>query len=543
MPDPRFPLMTFRSAADDVVVGTIHELHAIVVVRQGTAPGVDRLLDYELLDELGRGWMGVVYNARQKALNRIVALKMVLSGGRASKVQLARFTAEARAVAKLDHPNIVQVYDIGEHDGLPFFAMEFVEGGALDALVKKQSLEPLPAARLMALLCRAMHYAHTKGIIHRDLKPANILIVNDAVKSLPSTKSGGDKTSLGTGTGTGQHAALKVTGTGQHAALKTASSGLTPKITDFGLAKQLDDDADHATRTGAVMGTPNYMAPEQAEGNTIKVNHLSDVYSLGATLYELITGRPPFQGPSVMSVLSLVRSADPVNPSRLQPGIPRDLETICLKAMQKEPGKRYDTAELMAEDLERFIDGQPILARPISSIEKLARWDLSLPLYGLGFLHDKLGNKARSTQSYRECLRIREKLLLESDNLVFVRGVATAAARLGEHAKAMRMIDAEEKRTPSRTNNAAYLYDAAATASISAFAIGQGIADDKLNPDERKLCESYLAKAWEFVARVHAASPAKAREVASDPDFEFLQARPKFAETMDGILKKGTGAP
>ncbi|MFO0850460.1 MAG: serine/threonine-protein kinase [Gemmataceae bacterium] len=299
----------------------------------------DKLSEYEILAELGHGGMGVVYKARQTRLNRLVALKMVLAGGRASAAQLARFTAEARAVAKLDHPNLVRVIDIGDHDGLPFFAMEFVEGGALDTHLRKHSLEPKDAARLMERVCRAMHYAHTKGVIHRDLKPANILLAPDK----------------------------------------------SPKITDFGLAKQQDDSEAH-TRTGAVMGTPNYMAPEQAEGKTKHINHLADVYSLGATLYELMTGRPPFSGPSAVAVLAQVRSSEPVNPSRLQPGVPKDLETICLKAMQKEAGKRYPSAESLADDLQRYIDGQPILARPVSSVEKVVRWARRKPVQaGLTF--------------------------------------------------------------------------------------------------------------------------------------------------------------
>jgi serine/threonine protein kinase len=298
--------------------------------RAQTTGHVDRLDEYEILCELGHGGMGVVYKARQKALNRVVSLKMILAGGRASPHHLARFTAEARAVAKLDHPNIVRVFDIGDHDGLPFFAMEFVDGGPLDAQLKKQSLEPKAAARLVETVCRAMHYAHEKGIIHRDLKPANILL--------------------------------------------TTGTNPIPKITDFGLAKQLDEESEGGTRTGAVLGTPNYMAPEQAEGMTKNVTPLADVYALGATLYELITGRPPFQGPSAVAVIAQVRSNEPVNPSRLQPGVPKDLETICLKAMQKDPSKRYPSAAGMADDLKRYLDGQPILARPISSVELFVRW-------------------------------------------------------------------------------------------------------------------------------------------------------------------------
>jgi serine/threonine protein kinase len=324
------------------------ELSERTASRMSAGNAADRLDDYDLLNEIGHGGMGVVYKARQKALNRIVALKMVLAGGRASKTQITRFKAEALAVAKLDHPNIVQVYDIGEHDGLPFFAMEFVDGGALDTLLKKQSLEPRDAARLIETVTRAMAYAHSKGVIHRDLKPANILLSGHTADSRISTKSG----------------------TGPSSLLST----VTPKVTDFGLAKQIDDDGDPVTRSGAVMGTPHYMAPEQAEGNTKNVTQLADVYSLGATLYELITGRPPFQGPSIVNILSQVRASDPVHPSRLQPGIPRDLETICLKAMQKEPAKRYESAEAMADDLKRFLEGQPILARPIGSVEQFVRW-------------------------------------------------------------------------------------------------------------------------------------------------------------------------
>jgi tRNA A-37 threonylcarbamoyl transferase component Bud32 len=301
--------------------------------RSASAParprvGGDGLPGYELLDEIGAGGMGVVYKARQIKLDRVVALKMLLAGARANTDQLARFKAEALAVARLDHPNIVQVYDIGEHDGLPFFAMEYVAGAPLDKKLNRQPMEPADAARLLEAVARAMHYAHQRGIIHRDLKPSNILIAADG----------------------------------------------TPKVTDFGLAKTLAEGEEGQTRTGTVMGTPNYMAPEQAEGHTKHVTHLADVYALGATLYELVTGRPPFQGPSAVAVIAQVRSREPVSPTQLAPGLPRDLETICLKCLQKEPAKRYPTAQDLADDLKRFREGLPIVARPISSAEKMVRW-------------------------------------------------------------------------------------------------------------------------------------------------------------------------
>jgi serine/threonine-protein kinase len=302
-------------------------------VRTGPTAGgetdrpADRLGGYEILGELGAGGMGVVYKARQIALDRVVALKMVIGGGRAGPGQVARFRSEAMAVARLDHPNVVQVYDIGEQDGLPYFAMEYVDGGSLDRKLHRQPMEPRPAAEMARTLARAMHVAHQKGVIHRDLKPANVLLTADG----------------------------------------------TPKITDFGLAK-LAGEANGQTRTGAVMGTPNYMAPEQAEGHTRDVTHLADVYALGATLYELLTGRPPFQGPSIVAILAQVRSHEPVSPVELQPALPRDLETVCLKCLQKEPVKRYATANELADDLDRFLDGRPILARPIGSTERFVRW-------------------------------------------------------------------------------------------------------------------------------------------------------------------------
>jgi eukaryotic-like serine/threonine-protein kinase len=283
---------------------------------------------YQILEVLGHGGMGVVYKARQSALDRLVALKMLLAGAHASPLQLARFRTEAEAVARLQHPNIVQIYEVGLLAGLPFFSLEFVDGGSLE---KKLGGKPLPAreaARLLQVMAVAMHYAHQHGIIHRDLKPANVLLTADG----------------------------------------------TPKITDFGLAKKLDDPESSHTRTGTMMGTPSYMAPEQARGGSKEVGPLADVYALGAILYELLTGRPPFQAATILDTLDQVQYQEPVPPTRLQPKVPRDLETICLKCLQKEPSKRYVNAEALADDLTRFLDDRPIQARPVGRGERLVRW-------------------------------------------------------------------------------------------------------------------------------------------------------------------------
>ncbi len=282
---------------------------------------------YEILGELGRGGMGVVYRARQQGLGRIVALKMVLNS-QASSEELDRFLLEAKAVAIVEHPNIVQIYDVGEYNGLPYFSLEFVAGGPLDALLKGEPQDPVYTATVMAKVCRGIGYAHSKNILHRDLKPANVLM----------TKTG------------------------------------EPKVTDFGLAKQMDAADEGHTKAGSIMGTPSYMPPEQAEGNAKNLTNLADVYSLGALLYEFITGRPPFKGRTLFETLQHVRTKDPVPPIQLQPSVPLDLQTVCMKALEKSPEKRYPTAEEMAEDLESFLKGDPIKARAVGRVEKAVRW-------------------------------------------------------------------------------------------------------------------------------------------------------------------------
>jgi WD40 repeat protein len=294
---------------------------------------------YEVLGELGRGGMGIVYRARHTALKRLVAIKMIRLGAYAGPEEIKRFLTEAAAVARLQHPNIVQIYEVGEADGLRYFSLELVEGGNLQALLAQSPLAPVEAARLVETLARAMHYAHSRGIIHRDLKPANVLL-----SPLPD----GEKEAGARGIG-------------------------VPKITDFGLAKQLDDDSVQ-TQTGAVMGTPSYMAPEQAAGRTAEVGPQTDVYALGAILYDCLTGRPPFKGASIRETLDQVCTAEPLAPSRLQPKCPRDLETICLTCLHKDAARRYASAEALADDLRRFLEGRPIQARPVGRLERTVRW-------------------------------------------------------------------------------------------------------------------------------------------------------------------------
>jgi WD40 repeat protein len=302
---------------------------------------------YEILGELGRGGMGVVYKARQTALKRIVAIKMILAGTHAGTSQIVRFKIEAEAVARLQHPNIVQIYEVGEAGGYPYYSLELVEGGSLDDRVAGKPQKPQEAARLVEILARAMHYAHQRGVIHRDLKPANILLANGGCAP-------GSAAELSESSG-------------------SALADVVPKITDFGLAKQLDDPSGQ-TETGSILGTPCYMAPEQAEGKRKLIGPATDVYALGAILYELLTGRAPFESDTAWDTIQLVVTAEPVMPRRLQPKVPSELETICLKCLEKDPGKRYASALALAEDLRCFLAGEPILARPVSVWGRTVKW-------------------------------------------------------------------------------------------------------------------------------------------------------------------------
>jgi tetratricopeptide (TPR) repeat protein len=326
---------------------------------------------YEVLDVLGEGGMGVVYKARHERLRRLVALKMLRAGPQASPRALARFQTEAEVVARLQHPNIVPIYEVGDHEGQPFFALEFIAGGTLTARVNGTPQPAREAADTVAVLARAIHYAHQRGVIHRDLKPANVLLTEDGV----------------------------------------------PRITDFGLAKY-PEGPDGNTRTGDVLGTPSYMAPEQAAGKVQQIGPATDVYALGAILYELLTGRPPFKAESPTDTLLQVLRDAPVPPSRLRAQTPRDLETICLKCLEKEPARRYASAVELSEDLARFLGGRAIRARRSPWWEKAIKWARRRPAaaallvvsilavlgLGLGWEWHARGERQRQARARAEAL-------------------------------------------------------------------------------------------------------------------------------------------
>src|SRR6266576_1853809 len=296
--------------------------------KAGRAAGMQgELGDYELLEEVGRGGQGVVFRARQKSLNRTVALKVISLGQWASKAHLKRFRLEAEAAAHLEHPGIVPIHEVGERDGSCYFSMKFIEGGQLDEVARREPIPIRRAVELMANVARTVHYAHEHGILHRDIKPGNILL---------DTKG-------------------------------------EAHLTDFGLARLVESESS-VTHTLDVLGTPSYMAPEQAIGNNAAVSSTTDVYGLGAVLYQLLTSQPPFAGGATYETIKLLLDTEPRQPRLLNPKIDRDLSTICLKCLEKDPKRRYSSALALAEDIERWLKHEPIQARRIGLIGRSRKW-------------------------------------------------------------------------------------------------------------------------------------------------------------------------
>jgi serine/threonine protein kinase len=379
---------------------------------------IEEIPGYELLGVLGRGGMGIVFRARHLSLKRQVALKMILTGRHARPNDRLRFQKEAEAVARLQHPNIVQIYEVGQQNGLPYFSLEFVNAGSLAQFLGGIPQPPHLSAQFVLQLADAMHYAHKRGIVHRDLKPANILLHLDESR-------------------------ISRDGHSADTAVFRELLSYVPKISDFGLAKHVGGD-EHL-RHGTVVGTPSYMAPEQA-GGPGDIGPAADVYALGAILYEMLTGRPPFKAPSIQETAQQVLTQDPVLPRQLQPKIPIDLETICLTCLQKNPAARYASAEALGEDLRRFLDDEPILALPTPLSDRVISWTRRHPatavaltaaaLLAGGFLHS-WGDLTFTLRNDRDQARAQheqaaahlQSALLTIDRLA---AAAHACQRLGE---------------------------------------------------------------------------------------------------------------
>ena len=386
---------------------------------------------YQIEEKIAHGGMGVVYRARQLRLNRTVALKVIKAGSLADDEQIARFYTEAEAAGRLDHPAIVPIYEVGESNGQHFYSMAFVEGCSLADLLRDRLLESREAAAMLLVLAEAIEYAHSKNVIHRDLKPANVLLAHS------------------TGGSTSSHGRVALSGSLRSrtdASSQTDVPSWYPKITDFGLAKQIESDSE-LTSTGQVLGTPGYMPPEQVEA-TQTVGPPADIYALGSVLYAMLTGRPPFQAASVMETLRQVVERDPVPPTRFNPAIDRDLETICLKCLEKRPVNRYASAGALADDLRAYLSGEPISARPVSAWERAWRWcrrkpaaalaiatlaGLLLSLVAVGMITARLRyvEKAREAQEARLQAAKRERQLREAE-LASARKLADERAKLAE---------------------------------------------------------------------------------------------------------------
>jgi hypothetical protein len=402
----------------------VANLEAPAPARRPDPAALPVLPGHEILEELGRGGMGVVYKARQISLNRVVVIKMILAGAHAGPEERSRFRKEAEAVARLQHPHIIQIYEVSEHDGRPFLVLEFAAAGSLDRRLARQPQPPRWAAAAAETLARAVHHAHEHGIVHRDLKPANVLLQESGVRSQesdPKIQAPADS------------------------CLLTPDSWIL-KITDFGLAKLVTETTSIPTQSGAIMGTPSYMAPEQASGKARTVGPAADVYALGAILYEMLTGRPPFVGASVLEILEQVVAEEPVPVRRLHPTVPRDLATVCAKCLEKEPHRRYASAAELANDLRRFLRNEPVRARPAGRLYQLRKFaQRNKVLVGgvaavflalvLGIIGTSLGlaralkaetqtkaERDRALKAEREARRLLAESYVQSANLATQRG-------------------------------------------------------------------------------------------------------------------------
>ena len=428
---PEYRIEIFRAFSNDATWAKMHDGDSTVAApphvpaqATHTSPGTPpnrfeqtsvSFGNYELLEEIDRGGMGVVYKARQTNVNRIVALKMILSGSLAGSEEIERFQTEAEAAARLDHPNIVPIFDVGEHDGRHFFSMGYVDGQSLRDYLRNTSPAPREAADLARTVALAIDYAHKREVIHRDIKPANILLDENG----------------------------------------------TPKVTDFGLSK-VTDGRDDLTGTGRLLGTPSYMSPEQASGNKSQLGPLTDVYALGATLYEMLAGRVPFEAETTVETLKKVCSVDPVSPRSLNTGLDADIETICLKCLEKEPSDRYSSARALADDLARYLKDEPIIARQVSRRQRLVRWckrrpaiaglvgTLAAILLTLGPLTVYLAMTAKSDRS-----KIAEQQQRSNENLDLAR---IAVEQMVEQAEMLANIPQTEARQSDLLGQASDFY-------------------------------------------------------------------------------------